>query len=188
MKKFPWVAVLFIAPFLVIVPFLAGCGATSSSRIESDLRIKGAPEWVQEGTRAVKNKRGRLLHGIGVATPLSDPSLQANVADNRARAEIASVLSTYIDQLTKDYSQSVDGGFSSDITREITSQSKNVLAGSVIKARWKDKRTGNLYSFAELDSKRIDSFIQSSTTLTQGFKDFYAQEGPRTFDDLGNNS
>ena len=49
------------AAYAFLCVLLTACtgGAT---KIESDLGIKGAPDWVNEGTQAVSNKDGRLIH------------------------------------------------------------------------------------------------------------------------------
>ncbi|MCZ6579496.1 MAG: hypothetical protein O6927_09175, partial [Gammaproteobacteria bacterium] len=71
--------------FLALV--LGAC--SSKTVIESDMGLSGAPDWVNEGTQAVKDDDGRLIHGVGMAPAMGDVSLQKATADNRARAEIA---------------------------------------------------------------------------------------------------
>src|SRR3569623_2019675 len=47
---------------------LAAC--SSKNVVESDLHIKGAPDWVNEGTQILKTGDCRLFHGICSAPPL----------------------------------------------------------------------------------------------------------------------
>ena len=105
-------------------------GCSGSETIESDLGIKGAPDWVNEGTQAVSDRDGQLIQGVGMAPPMNDPSLQKSTADNRARAEVARVLSTFIDSTINDYTSNNNGNNSSSIARDIRSATKLALNGA----------------------------------------------------------
>ena len=93
---------------LVTVLFVAtGCSSQKSSTdIESDMGLENAPAWVNNGTNAVSNEDGQLIHGVGSAPAMGDLSLQKATADNRARAEVARIMSTFIDSTLADYSAS----------------------------------------------------------------------------------
>lgn len=67
-----------------MIAVLAAC-SSSPSKVKSDLGLKGAPDWVNEGTNILNEKDGRLFHGVGSANPVGDMSLQTSVADDRAR-------------------------------------------------------------------------------------------------------
>lgn len=159
---------------------LAAC--SGSDTIDSDLGIKGAPDWVNEGTQAVSDKKGRLIQGIGMAPPMNDSSLQKSTADNRARAEVARVLSTFIDSTINDYTSSIDGNNTSSIERDIRSATQLALSGAIIKGNWKDKRTGNIYSFAELDMEKLDQAIEAATSMNSNFKNYFSENNNANFD------
>ena len=80
---------------------LAGCAGKTT--VKSDLSIKGAPDWVNEGTQYLADKKGRLFHGVGSAPDMNDEAMQIYTADQRARAELAQILSAYLDVVSKDY-------------------------------------------------------------------------------------
>jgi hypothetical protein len=158
---------------ITLTIFVVACSSTTD--VESDMGIRGAPDWVNEGTKAVDNDDGRLLHGVGMAPAMNDGSLQKSTADNRARAEIARVLSTYIDSTISDYSASVGDQADMNIERDLRSTSQLALSGARILGRWKDKRTGDVYAFAELDLKKIDKLVSTATTLSDSFKRYYKE-------------
>ena len=118
---------------------LAACGG-GKTVVESDLGIKGAPDWVNKGTQAVNDKDGRLFHGVGAAPSLGDDALQRSTADDRARAEVARMLSTYIDAVSNDYSAAAGTGTNANadqsVQRQIKAVTKQNLAGSKIIGRW----------------------------------------------------
>ncbi len=165
---------------LLLVIGLAGC--SGNTQIESDLSIKGAPDWVNEGTQAVKNKDGRLIHGRGEAASMGDASLQKATADNRARAEIARVLSTIMQDTLADYSSSSAGEADGSVAREISSSTRLALSGTRILGHWKDKNTGIIYALAELDTKTLDKSIATGSKLSENFKQQYIGHLNANFD------
>ena len=59
---------------LLLALLLGAC--SSKTVIESDMGMDHAPDWVNEGTQAVNNDDGRLIHGVGMAPAMGDISLQ----------------------------------------------------------------------------------------------------------------
>jgi len=164
----------------MLTVLLAAC--SSSPTIESDMGISGAPDWVNEGTQAVDNDDGRFVYGVAFAPPLNDMALQTSTADNRARAEVARMVSTYIDHTLSDYTASSGDTATSSIQQTLNSSTQTVLNGAKIKGHWKDAKTGNIYSFAEMDMKVLDDAIATAGKLSQGFKDYYQQKANANFD------
>ncbi|EDY87623.1 hypothetical protein GP5015_1107 [gamma proteobacterium HTCC5015] len=161
---------------------LVACGGRTT--IESDLGIDDAPDWVNEGTQAVDDDDGRLIQGVGTAPTMGDFSLQRSAADTRARAEIARVLASYIDATVADYTRYSDGQTDSDIEQNLRSETKQLLSGARIVGHWKNPENGNLYSFAELDMEAVEENLSVSKSLTGAFKQYYAERGEQTFQQL----
>jgi hypothetical protein len=172
-----------VAAVVILVVACAG-----QTKVESDLSIKGAPDWVNEGTQAVSDKNGRLIQGVGSAPNLGDPALQKATADNRARAEIARVLSSYLDVAMNDFLTSSSGQDTgeavaeSSIQQQINSISQVVLNGSKILGNWKDKRTDIIYSFAELDLKQVQDVVAANRNMSEDLKRYLAVQGSAVFD------
>jgi hypothetical protein len=170
-----------ISYLFIIFPlvFIAAC---SSPKIESDLGIRGAPDWVNEGTQAVDNKNGRYIYGVASAPALGDEALQRSTADNRARAEVARVVSTYIDSTMSDYTASSgEDAAGMSIEQNINSITQTVLNGSKVKGRWRDENTENVWAFVEMDMKALDDAIATSTKLSQNFKGYYSKNSVANF-------
>ena len=129
MKNFASVAKLSL--LALFISLFAAC--SSNTKVESDLGISGAPNWVNEGTNILNNKDGRLFHGVGSAEAMGDMALQTSVADDRARAEVAKILSNYLDAVSNDYqaaSKSGDNAVNEEsVSRQIKSLTKVNLAG-----------------------------------------------------------
>ena len=174
---------------LTAFSLLTAC--SGPTRIESDLGIKGAPDWVNEGTQAVSDKSGRLIHGVGSAPDLGDPALQKATADNRARAEIARVLSSYLDVAMNDFlgnsgavDQNGQATAEASVQQQINSLSHVVLNGSKIIGNWKDKRTNIVYSFAELDLKRVQDMVNANQAMSDDLKRYLTAQGDAVFDEF----
>ncbi|HUL93354.1 MAG TPA: LPP20 family lipoprotein [Burkholderiales bacterium] len=164
---------------------LAACGG-GKTVVESDLGIKGAPDWVNKGTQAVNDKDGRLFHGVGSSPSLGDEALQRSTADDRARAEVARMLSTYLDVVSSDYAASSGTGSSTSadqsVSRQIKAVTKQNLAGSKIIGRWKDPKTSTVYSIAELDLKQIKTTLEGANGMNDDLRRYVGRNADNIFD------
>jgi hypothetical protein len=164
---------------------LAACGG-GKTVVESDLGIKGAPDWVNKGTQAVNDRDGRLFHGVGSSPSLGDDALQRSTADDRARAEVARMLSTYIDAVSNDYSAAAGTGANANadqsVSRQIKAVTKQNLAGSKIIGRWKDSRTNMVYSIAELDFKSVKTTLEGANGMNEDLRRYIGRNGDNIFD------
>ena len=167
---------------LVLLSFGLIAGCSSSTKIESNLGIKGAPDWVNEGTQAVDDKKGRYIYGVGSAPSMNDDALQTSTADSRARAEVAKVISSYVDSALSDYLSSSGDAASMSIEQTVKNTTQSVLNGSKIKGRWRDKNTGTIWSFAEIDMQALDDAIGAADKLSQDFKEYYSTNSDTNFD------
>lgn len=172
-----WIAALALG--------LAACGG-GQTRLESDLGLSGAPDWVNKGTAYVNDKGGRLFHGVGSASAMGDPALQRSTADDRARAEVARIFSAYMDVVQNDYQASAKSGDTSNseetVTRQIKAVTKQNLAGAKIIARWLDKKSNTVWSIAELDAKQVKMTIANSGDMNDGAKRFFDSNADNVFD------
>ncbi len=168
--------------FSVLFLALALGACSSKTVIESDMGISDAPDWVNEGTQTVDDDDGRLIHGVGLAPPMGDVSLQKATADSRARAEIARVLSTYVDAVIKDYTATTGSETDLNVEREIRSTTQLALSGARILGHWKDEDTGDIYAFAELDMDAVDKTLETAASLSAAFKDHYTENADANFD------
>jgi len=169
---------------LCLLMILVGC--SSKTMVESDLGIDGAPDWVNEGTQILNDKGGRYFHGVGQAPAMGDDSLQISTADNRARAELARIISTYIEVAHRDYgaASGANGNVASQqtISRNIESLSKVNISGSEIIGHWRDEETGNVYSIAELDLEQVKKIIAASQEMNGDFSRYLDTQGENIFD------
>lgn len=160
---------------------LAACGG--KTMVESDLGLKGVPDWVNKGTQVLKDDNGRLIHGVGMASPLGDISLQGATADDRARAEVARSLSSLMDVVSNDFMASAGKGMNEEaVSRQIKSTTKVMLNGAKIIARWRDKKTNNLFSLAEMDMKQAKDIVKNMDEMNADLRAYFEKESDNVFD------
>lgn len=176
----------YLGMVLLALGTLTAC--SSRTVVESDLGIKGAPDWVNKGSQALNDKDGRLIHGIGSAPSMNDQSLQRSTADDRARAEVARVLSSFMKVASQDYSASSGSGQDQQSDQSVSRQIQNItdqnVSGSRIIAQWADPKTGTVWSLAELDMKQVKDMVANSKDMNAGFRDYFNSHADNLFDGM----
>ena len=171
---------------LLMLSLLAAC--SSRTTVESNLGIKGAPDWVNKGSQALNDNDGRLIHGIGSAPNMNDQSLQSSTADDRARTEVARVLNSFMHVVTQDYSASSGSGTDQQNAQSVSRQIQNItdqnVSGARIIARWTDPKTGTLWSLAELDMKQVKDMVAGSKDMNSSFRDYFSAHADNLFDSM----
>ncbi len=181
--KIPF-AVAKLFAIAALAAFIAACSSTT--KVESDLGLKGAPDWVNQGSSILNDKDGRLFHGVGSASPTGDMSLQKSVADDRARAEVARVLSSYMDVVSSDYMASAKSGEAGaaeeSVSRQIKNLSKINLTGAKIIGSWRDPKSNIIYSIAELDMNHVKSTLNGVQDMNTDLKRYIETQADNIFD------
>ena len=158
---------------------------SGKTMVKSDLDISGAPDWVNKGTATLNDRGGRLIQGVAMAPPMGDESLQISTADDRARAEVARVLSSYMDVASSDYAAATNNTDNEQaIARQIKSSTKVVLSGARIIAHWRDKATNNIYALAELDMKQVKDTLKTVEGLNEDMRMYLEKHGDNIFDKM----
>ena len=116
-----------------------------------------APKWVHTGGGAFTDKEGRAFYGVGSATGIKNFSLQRQVADDRARADLAKVFEVYTETLTKDYQAHTTAGSFATSTEEQNSEAavkvvvSSTLRGVMIVDHFEIPERQEFISLARLD-------------------------------------
>ena len=174
----------------VLVAVISGC-SSEPTKVESNLGIKGAPDWVNKGSNTLGSKEGRLFHGVGSASPMGDMALQKSVADDRARAEVARVLSSYLDVVSNDYTAAAKSGEVGDkstgvneeaVSRQIKNTTKVNMAGARIIGSWRDPKSSAIWSIAELDMQHVKNTMAGVNDMNADLKRYIETSADNIFD------
>ena len=115
------------------------------------------PKWALTGGGAFTDEKGKAFYGVGSATGIKNFSLQRQVADDRARADLAKVFDYYVETLTKDYQAHTTAGSFVESTEEQNSEAalrvvvSQTLRGVVIDDHFEVPERRELISLARLD-------------------------------------
>ena len=115
------------------------------------------PAWVLVGGGAFTDDKGKAFYGVGSATGIKNFSLQRQVADDRARADLAKVFDYYVETLTKDYQAHTTAGSFDTSTEEQNSEAavkvvvSQTLRGVMIVDHFEVIERKELISLARLD-------------------------------------
>ncbi|MCK5689538.1 LPP20 family lipoprotein, partial [Myxococcota bacterium] len=180
--KFRLIAIILAGLFTACGSSQKGNAEAGSSGAEAALHQKaadGTPAWVNRGSITLKSDDGRrLFFGIGVAAGIRNPAMLRTTADNRARAELGKLFSTYSASLMKDYANS---GGEQHIEQAIKTFSGQTLQGVEVVDRY-IAADGSLYALAQLDLQKAREAIAKAKELGV-FKSYAADESlERIFD------
>ncbi|MBU2567296.1 MAG: LPP20 family lipoprotein [Elusimicrobia bacterium] len=142
MKSLKWLLVFVFAVTLI------GCAS-----------VPKKPDWITKGSGAFPGDPSTKVYGMGVYGPSPNKAAQIEGARMRARAEIATTLSTNVKRLAKDFIEEHKDWFNiqdtagsdeflSIVTKQVTDQT---LVGSKQMDSWEDSKTGDLYMLYVVD-------------------------------------
>jgi len=160
---------------LLVTPCLGG-----------DLDISDAPQWVNKGTTYAQLQGDRLFHGVGSAPPMGDIALQRAVAKDRARRELARIVSAYLHELTGDYLAAAKAG-NRALDAEVASQrftrlGKVIIPEAKMVARWRDQRTGTIYTLVQLTMAKVKEIAASGREIDASARSYLDAHGDEAFD------
>ncbi len=160
---------------------VAGCASTPKHM---------GPEWIMKGSGAFDAQQGKVFYGVGMASGIKNKAMLRSTADNRARAEIAKTMETYVAVLAKDYMASTTAGDMSASSEEqhveqaLKTFSKTTLHGAIIVDRWKDPQDGTFYSLCELDLFAFKDAMDDYKELDSKVRDYVRKNAEKMHTDL----
>lgn len=179
-----WVLALKMILLTTVSLFLFACA--SEATLDQARDDSGVPMWVNEGSSILTSKEGRRFHGVGSAPALGDFSLQTSTADNRARQEIARILASYLEIVSRDFIATGDAaevGFTEQtVARQMENVSSIDLTGIEVVGHWQDEDSKVIYSIATVDMQQVREVLNKAVGLNSGLRDFISNEGNRIFD------
>ena len=173
--------VLFITLSMGIL-LVAGCA--TSPKPSADPASMG-PAWVMKGGGAFDVEKGKVFYGVGIASGIKNKALLRQTAENRARAEIAKTMETYVATLSKDYMASTTAGDMSKSSEEqhvetaLKTFSKTTLHGATIVDRWMDPSDGSLYALCELDLFSFKDALDKYNELNKQVRDYVRENAEK---------
>jgi hypothetical protein len=147
----------------IAVCFVASCGAPGYGSKD---------HWTNKGGKIYKKGDSIVIEGIGIAQGIQNLQLAREMAESRARADVATKLGTFIARLREDYMSSVTDNvkdrksceeqFVRVTGKEFTAQ---MLMGVSIEDRHYDDKKDAHFALAKLDMKMADFASNLKSTV-----------------------
>lgn len=173
---------LFIVFAALILP-AGGC----SSKHEM---VPGAPDWVNLGSGAFEDSGEKVFYGVGAVTGISSPSLKTQAADQRARADIARQLDTYVTNLYRDYQRATPETMGRPAVEEehvdqgLKSFTQITVRGVRIIDRWRNPENETLYALARIDLEGIRSTLDELEAMDPSVRQHMRNNAEKVFEEM----
>lgn len=95
-------AIKNLLAFVILATVVSGC-TIEPIRSDEKVVIPGAPDWVNKGTQIVGDSDTRLFRGVSSISLRGDMALQKSIVDDASMAEVAKILSSYMDAISTEY-------------------------------------------------------------------------------------
>ena len=167
---------------------LVACSETPA--LHESLNDKGVPRWVGNGSSILKTENDRYFNGVGSASMMGDFSLQTSAANQRAREEMARIIASYLEIVSRDYiasGKATAAGFTEqDILKYINKVSQIDLSTVQVAGHWKDDKSRKIYAITQMDMKKVRQLIGNLVSSDTGLKAYLDENGSRIFDRIAN--
>ena len=178
MRCFTVLAALCV-PFLIVA-------CSGNEVLTESLNDDGVPTWVGQGSSILKSRQSRVFHGVGSAHMMGDFSLQTSVANRRAREEIARIVTSFMEIVSREYiatGQASYAGFDEqDVAKQIEVLSRMDLSKIEVVGHWSDDGSKVIYAIAQMDIAKVRQAIKEMASVNKGLKAYISVEGDNIFD------
>ena len=153
--------------------------------------VADGPSWVNRGSGAFKDQGSRVFYGVGAVTGITSQPLAVQTADQRARADIARQLDTFVTGLFRDYQTSTVAlaGKAPVEEQHVDDTLKNLTRISVHGAKvidhWRDPKTNTIYSLVRLDLEGIKATVGEMRDMDQTLRGYVRSHAESAFDAMG---
>ncbi|MCA9525050.1 MAG: LPP20 family lipoprotein [Myxococcales bacterium] len=174
---------------MMLLGFLVGGGLATVGCGGDQIKHQGgtdnAPQWVNQGAAAFKDK---AFYGVGVASGISSISLRRSTADAQARAELARVFTSKVQNLLKNYEASTGDGdkeaaeaHRQEATKVFTEME---LTGVEIIDRYYDLEQASQYALARLEPEAFEGQLDRLDRLSTRAKEVIRENARKAFQEL----
>ncbi len=168
---------------------LSGCAsqkpmgqeAGGMSRVDTPIQnVEGLPQWVTQKGAAFSGER-KVLHGVGSASGIRNPTLRRRAAEGQARNDLASTLNVYVAGLQKQYlAETTSGDFSqTSVEQHIQDTMKQVTEASLVGAEiveyWEHPLRNEAYALCRLDIEKIMESMEAYGAAEGKYKELDAK-------------
>ncbi|RMH36733.1 MAG: hypothetical protein D6690_05210 [Nitrospirae bacterium] len=145
------------------------------------------PSWVKTGSTEFHQDDETAFYGVGAVAGVKNAPLAWEVAENRARAELARHLETYTAYLMRDYAAATGTGSiekvteEQDIERAIKTFTARTLHGVRPVDRYYNEDETSYYVLVKLPFEQVKTELERDPTLPSGLRSHIKQHAEEAF-------
>jgi hypothetical protein len=149
---------------------------------------ESTPKWVKTGTYTSQD--AKAFYGIGEVMGIRNEPLAWDAAENRARAQMVKILSTYTAYLMRDYAASTTAAdFQKTAEEQHIEEATKTFAAATLNGvrsvdRYQDEKKGIYYVVVKMDLEDVKDMLTQSKELNGQMRDFVRKNADRAFDRL----
>jgi hypothetical protein len=146
------------------------------------------PKWVKTGSYKPEEKKA--FYSMGEVMGIRNEPLAWDAAENRARAQMVKILSTYTAYLMRDYAASTAAGnFAKTAEEQHVEVATKTFAAATLNGvrpvdRYKDEKKGIYYVVVKMELDDVKDMLMQSTELNSQMRDFVRKNADRAFERL----
>ena len=149
---------------------------------------ESTPKWVKSGTYTGQD--AKAFYGIGEVMGIRNEPLAWDAAENRARAQMVKILSTYTAYLMRDYAASTTiADFKNTAEEQHIEEATKTFAAATLNGvrsvdRYQDEKKCIYYVVVKMDLEDVKDMLTQSKELNGQMRDFVRKNADRAFDRL----
>jgi hypothetical protein len=156
--------------------------------IFSLVACESTPTWVKTGSYT--GPQAKAFYSMGEVMGIRNEPLAWDAAENRARAQMVKILSTYTAYLMRDYAAStVASDFQKTAEEQHIEEATKTFAAATLNGvrpvdRYKDEKKGIYYVVVKMELDDVKAMLMQSTDLNNQMRDFVRKNADRAFERL----
>ena len=160
----------------------------SAWAILSLVACESTPKWVKTGS--YKPDEAKAFYSMGEVMGIRNEPLAWDAAENRARAQMVKILSTYTAYLMRDYAASTAGaGLTKTAEEQHVEVATKTFAAATLNGvravdRYKDEKKGIYYVVVKMELDDVKDMLTQSTELNSQMRDYVRKNADRAFERL----
>jgi hypothetical protein len=168
---------------LMALVLVAGCSGKHEL-------LEGAPDWVNMGSGAFEDEGDSIFYGVGSVTGVQSLSLSRETAEQRARAEVARQLHSYVTDLYRDYQVATGVGQDKALLEEqhiddtLKNLSQTTVRGAKVIEFWRHPETDTVYALVRTDLSAMKSAVTDMREIDPEFRDYVDIHAEQAFKNL----
>ena len=183
---------------LFLAVLIAACSSTSKKILPNTIEEPSAetkilaPEWTTLTSGVYKDPSGKaVFYGLGSVNKEEMILDRKNLSEDRARDELTKVLTSYLEQLAKEVSESNLNNSITDVNRDRLGSSLDegtatIMMEAEITNYWSNPDNGKVYSMAKLDLSRLTDKLDSFKSIPMADRSFLGELIIRTHASMAN--